>query len=243
MTRSRSRWSMRAGPRPVVTVATWPSGTATLRPSGPCTNSGSAARSLTLVARLGRQPHVDVARLAGRVDPVAGVEAGERRRAAPAPTWPTRHAEAAGQAAVESTSSSGFWPRVDRPTSTAPGTCSHLRLQQLRPAGSARRARARAAAAGSASGSRSCRCRCWRVDAAEADQLRAQRAPRRSAAGARARPSASAARRRSPRRPTRCGRRSSCRCRAPRACCAPGAPPPRPSASCSRGSSPAASRC
>ena len=39
---------MRAGPRPVDTLATWPSGTATPRPSGPGTKSGSAARSRTL---------------------------------------------------------------------------------------------------------------------------------------------------------------------------------------------------
>ncbi len=35
---------MRAGPTPVVIFATCPSGTATPRPSGPGTNSGSAAR-------------------------------------------------------------------------------------------------------------------------------------------------------------------------------------------------------
>ena len=69
---------MRAGPTPVVILATCPSGTATPRPSGPGTKSGSAARSRTRCARLGRQPHVDVARLARRVDPVAGVEAGKR---------------------------------------------------------------------------------------------------------------------------------------------------------------------
>ena len=56
-----------------------------------------------------------------RIDPVADIDAGERR------TQRLRDlargdAERAGERAIELTSSSGFCPCVDRPTSTAPGT-------------------------------------------------------------------------------------------------------------------------
>ena len=59
-------------------------------------SSGSVARSAALRARLGREPHRDVARLARRVDPVAGVDAGERR-AQRLRDLPDGHAERAGE--------------------------------------------------------------------------------------------------------------------------------------------------
>src|SRR5919107_384145 len=59
MTRSRSRWSMRAGPTAGKTCATCPSGMLACRPSAPVTISGSDSRSATLVRDSGARglPH------------------------------------------------------------------------------------------------------------------------------------------------------------------------------------------
>ena len=78
-TRSRSRWSICAGPTPCVIVATWPSGSVVGAPLRSRHDERQlrevGARCRATRARAAR----DVARLAARIDPVAGVDAGERR--------------------------------------------------------------------------------------------------------------------------------------------------------------------
>ena len=115
---------MRAGPSDDRISATWPSGTVvgpSLRVGNDEGQRGQIGRAR---ARLGCEPHGDVARLAGRDRPSrrrrrprtpAAAPARRRRRARRA------HRRARGRCV---TSSSGFCPRVERPTSTAPGTCT-----------------------------------------------------------------------------------------------------------------------
>ena len=88
------------------------------------TMTGSVAEIGRVLARLGREPHVHVARDAGRIDPRAGVDAGERiaqRRRELARLTPSVPA----RPRFTCTLSSGFCPRVERPTSTAPGVDAH----------------------------------------------------------------------------------------------------------------------
>ena len=85
------------GPLPIVIVAIWSSGTIMLVP---VTAIGRCSMLLGVDAIVRMQAHGDVARLAGRVDPVADLDAGERhaqrlRRVA------HRDAQRVGQAAVE----------------------------------------------------------------------------------------------------------------------------------------------
>ena len=91
---------MRAGPIAGVMRATCPSGMLAPGLSGPPTSSGSDSRSPTDGARLRREPNRHVARLAGRIDPVADVDAGKRRPQR-LRHLPDRDAERAGQAAIE----------------------------------------------------------------------------------------------------------------------------------------------
>ncbi len=100
---SRSRWLICAGPHASRgSSATWPSGSARRRARrAPCSTSGSCARSLGPRARLRRQPHRHVARLAGRVDPVARVDARRTPGRSDCATCPTVTPERAGQPAVE----------------------------------------------------------------------------------------------------------------------------------------------
>ena len=91
---------MRAGPIDGVIRATWPSGMLAPGLSGPPTSSGSDSRSPTDGARLGREADRHVARLAGRIDPVADVDAGKRRPQR-LRHLADRDAERAGQAAIE----------------------------------------------------------------------------------------------------------------------------------------------
>jgi hypothetical protein len=102
MTRRRSRWSICAGPVLGVMVASWPSGMTDGPP--PAAGARQHHRQRRQVGRIlagaGRQPHAHVARLARRVDPVAGVDAGERRPERLG-DLPDRDAERAGEPAVD----------------------------------------------------------------------------------------------------------------------------------------------
>ena len=92
---------MRAGPIAGVMRATCPSGIARVglpsvrRPAAAATRDRPTDR-----ARLGSEPNRHVARLAGRIDPVADVDAGKRRPQR-LRDLADRHAERAGQAAIE----------------------------------------------------------------------------------------------------------------------------------------------
>ena len=91
---------MRAGPIDRVIRATWPSGIARAGP----VRSGRRQRQRFEIghdgARLGREADRHVAGLAGRIDPVADVDAGKRRPQR-LRHLPDRDAERAGQAAIE----------------------------------------------------------------------------------------------------------------------------------------------
>ncbi len=114
---------MRAGPIDGTDARHLPERNASsTRPSAPSTTSGSDSRSATTRARRGRQPHRHVARLARRIDPVADVDAGKRRPQR-LRHLADRHAERAGQAAIDLDVQLRLLALVDRPTSTAPGTC------------------------------------------------------------------------------------------------------------------------
>ncbi len=111
---------MRAGPRPVRMVATWPSGTC-CTPSGPGTVSGSVARSEVRVRASGANRTVT-----SRVSPAGSTQSptsmpANAGRSACA-TCPAVTPIDPASARSSSTSSSGFCPCVDRSTSTAPGT-------------------------------------------------------------------------------------------------------------------------
>ena len=106
----------------MVIVAIWSSGTIMLVPVT-AIGRRSMLRGIDAVVRM--QAHRDVARLAGRVDPVADLDAGERhaqrlRRIA------DRDAQLVGEAAIELDRSSSFGSCSERPTSTAPGILRHL---------------------------------------------------------------------------------------------------------------------
>ncbi len=233
---------MRAGPIDGVIRATWPSGIVV----GPFATAGDDERQRLEVgdhaARLRRQPDGDVARLAGRIDPVADVDAGKRRPQR-LRHLADRDAERTGEAAIDLHVELRLLPLgrqadVDR--------AGHLRAPRQR------------SASASVASSAAFRPLQLQLDLllpvveAGADRRRHAAQLRQVARGCRRRPppglrERSVLRRqldedRALRRPPRPGRRPSCRCRPPRIACGRCARPPAPSAACRPGSSRAASR-
>ena len=120
---SRSRWSICAGPTLCVTVATCSSEiTAGHRPGrrAAARAAGCAGRRRACALRATGAPSRRASRRTDRPS--------RRRRprrtpaAAPARSGAVVRPSEPATPRLISTSSSGFWPRVDRPTSTAPGT-------------------------------------------------------------------------------------------------------------------------
>ena len=124
ITRSRSRWSIRAGPMPGSMLRHLAERHRRRAGLGPGTTSGSALEVGDARPRLGREPHRHVARLARAGRPSRRRRCRRTRAAATAP--PGRRSRRACRRARgrARTSSSGFWPFVERPTSTAPGVCA-----------------------------------------------------------------------------------------------------------------------
>ena len=91
---------MRAGPIDGVMRATWPSGIVVGRLVGPGDDQRQRLEVGDDRARLGREADRDVARLARRIDPVADVDAGERRPQR-LRHLADRDAERAGEAAID----------------------------------------------------------------------------------------------------------------------------------------------
>ena len=116
---------MIAGPTPCLIVATWPSGSVVGAPFGPITTSGSCRRSSRVAARLGREPHLHVARLAASGPPSRPRRCPANAGRSDCATCPTVTPSVPATPRLSSTSSSGFWPFVDRPMSTAPGVLLH----------------------------------------------------------------------------------------------------------------------
>ena len=119
-TRSRSRWSMIAGPTPCLIVATWPSGSVLGAPFGPVTTSGSWLRSSALRRDSGasRTSTLRISPLGSCQSPASMPANAGRSDCA---TWPTVTPSAPATPRFRSTLSSGFWPFVLSPMSTAPG--------------------------------------------------------------------------------------------------------------------------
>ena len=102
--------------------ATWPSGIVARAVRPGARPAAATARSRDDACAPRARAARDVARLAGRIDPVADVDAGERRPQR-LRHLADRHAQRSGERrdrAARRAPASG--PCVDRPTSTAPGT-------------------------------------------------------------------------------------------------------------------------
>ena len=116
----RSRWSICAGPMFCRTVAIWPNGSV-IGPLGPAIVMGSCSRSAVRLRASGdNRTRTSRVSPCGSTQSPASIPANAGRSACA--TWPTVIPNDPATPRLSCTSSSGFWPLVDRPTSTAPGT-------------------------------------------------------------------------------------------------------------------------